>query len=142
VSYLLDTNVVSEWVKPRPDRGVVVWLSEVDEDRVFISVVTLGELRHGIERLRPGRRRSQLDEWLSDELPLRFAGRVLPIDATVADAWGTIVARRDRVGHPIGAMDGLIAATAEVHGLTLVTRNAADFKSSVKAVFDPWTERM
>ena len=138
MSYLLDTNVVSEWVKPRPEPGVVAWLSNVDEDRVFISVVTLGELRHGIERLPPGRRRSQLDEWLSHELPLRFEGRVLPIDAAVADAWGTIVARRDRAGQPIGAMDGLIAATAEVHALTLVTRNAADFSSSVKAVFDPW----
>jgi hypothetical protein len=142
VSFLLDTNVVSEWVKPRPEPGVVAWLAEVDEDRVFLSVITLGELRHGIERLAAGRRRSRLDAWLRDELPLRFEGRVLPIDASVADAWGTIVARRDRAGHPIGSLDALIAATAEVHALTLVTRNASDFRSSVKVVFDPWTEKM
>jgi len=142
VSFLLDTNVVSEWVKPRPEAGVVAWLADVDEDRVFISVVTLGELRHGIEGLPPGRRRSRLDDWLRHDLPLRFEGRVLPIDIAVADAWGTIVARRDRAGRPIGSMDGLIAATAEVHALTLVTRNAPDFRSSVKTVFNPWTEKM
>ena len=142
MSFLLDTNVVSEWVKPRPEPGVVAWLADVDEDRVFLSVITLGELRHGIEGLAAGRRRSRLDAWLRDELPLRFEGRVLPIDAAVADAWGTIVARRDRAGHPIGSLDALIAATAEVHALTLVTRNASDFRSSVKVVFDPWTEKM
>ena len=142
MSFLLDTNVVSEWVKPRPDPGVIAWLAEVDEDGVFISVITLGELRHGIERLPPGRRRRRLDGWLRHDLPLRFEGRVLLIDVAVAESWGTIVARRERSGHPIGSMDGLIAATADVHALTLVTRNAADFKSSVKTVFDPWTENM
>jgi len=141
VSFLLDTNVVSEWVKSRPEPGVVTWLAEVDEDRVFVSVITLGELRHGIERLPPGRRRSRLDDWLRHELLQRFEGRVLPVDVAVADAWGAIVARRERAGHPIGSMDALIAATAEVHALTLVTRNAPDFRSSVKTVFDPWTER-
>jgi predicted nucleic acid-binding protein len=90
--------------KARPEPGVVAWLADVDEDRVFISVVTLGELRHGIERLPPGRRRSRLDDWLRHELPLRFEARVLPIDAAVADAWGTIVLH-DRAGHPIGSMD-------------------------------------
>jgi predicted nucleic acid-binding protein len=140
VSFLLDTNVVSEWAKPRPEPRVVAWLAEVDEDRVFLSVVTIGELRHGIERLAAGRRRERLDEWLRDELPQRFEGRVLPIDATVADAWGSIVARRVRAGRPIGAIDAFVAATAEVHGLTLVTRNAADFRASVKTVLDPWTE--
>jgi predicted nucleic acid-binding protein len=139
VSFLLDTNVVSEWVKPRPDAGVASWLAEVDEDRVFISVMTLGELRHGVERLPAGRRRRSLDEWLRHDLPLRFDGRVVPVDAAIADAWGHIVASRERAGRPIGAMDGWIAATTEVHGLTLVTRNAADFTASVKAVFNPWT---
>ena len=142
MSFLLDTNVVSEWVKPRPDPGVIAWLAEVDEDGVFISLITLGELRHGIECLPPGRRRRRLDDWLRHDLPLRFEGRVLPIDVAVAESWGTIVARRERSGHPIGSMDGLIAATAEVHALTLVTRNAPDFRSSVKTVFDPWTENM
>lgn len=139
MSFLLDTNVVSEWVKPRPEPRVAAWLAEVDEDRVFLSVVTLGELRHGIDRLPGGSRRDRLDEWLGRELPLRFEGRVLSIDAAVADAWGRIVARRARTGRSITAMDAFVAATAEVHDLTLVTRNAPDFRSSVKGIFDPWT---
>ena len=101
MSFLLDTNVVSEWVKPRPEPRVVAWLAAVDEDRVFISVVTLAELRHGIDRLAPGSRRARLEHWLRGELPLRFEGRVLPIDAVVADTWGEIVARRERAGRPM-----------------------------------------
>lgn len=139
MKYLLDTNVVSEWVKPRPEPRVVGWLAGVDEDRVYLSVVTVAEIRHGIERLQPGRRRTRLDAWLREDLPLRFEGRLLGIDAVVADAWGAIVARRDRSGRPIGVMDAFVAATAEVHALTLVTRNASDFASAVTAVFDPWT---
>lgn len=140
MSFLLDTNVVSEWVKPRPAPSVVSWLANVDEDRVFLSVVTIGELRHGIERLPAGRRRQRLDEWLRSDVRGRFEGRVLPIDDAIAEAWGAMLARREALGRPMGAMDALIAATAEVHALTLVTRNAGDFRSSVKAVFDPWTE--
>jgi predicted nucleic acid-binding protein len=139
VSFLLDTNVVSEWVKPRPNAGVVAWLAEIDEDRVFVSVVTLAELRHGVDRLAAGKRRSQLDTWLHDELPTRFEGRILPIDGAVAEAWGKLVARREGTGRPIGVMDAFIAATAEIYALTLVTRNLADFKSSVRAALNPWT---
>ena len=139
MTFLLDTNIVLEWVKPRPEPRVVAWLAEVDEDRVFISVVTLGELRYGVERLPSGTRKHRLDDWIRHELPLRFEGRVLTVDARVAHAWGTIVARRERAGKRIGAMDALIAATAEAHELTLVTRNTADFESAVKMVFDPWT---
>jgi predicted nucleic acid-binding protein len=139
VSFLLDTNVVSEWVKPSPDAGVVAWLAEVDEDRVFVSVITLAELRYGIERMANGSRRSRLDQWLRDELPLRFEGRVLSIDGAIADAWGKVVARSEAAGRPIGVTDAFIAATAEVHGLALVTRNASDFEPALKAVVNPWT---
>jgi predicted nucleic acid-binding protein len=138
VSYLLDTNVVSEWVKPRPAAEVVNWLSDVDEDRVHISVVTLAELRHGVERLPAGRRRQRLDDWLRHDLPERFEGRVLTIDAEVAQLWGTIVARRDAAGRPIGVMDAWLAALAETHELTLVTRNTADFEGSVASLLNPW----
>ena len=140
MSFLLDTNVVFEWVKPRPEPRVVAWLADVDEDRVFLSVVTIGELRHGIERLPASRRRERLDEWLRDELSQRFEGRLLPIDTAVANAWGTIVAQCERRGRPISTMDAFMAATADVHGLTLVTRNASDFRPSVKTVFDPWAQ--
>jgi predicted nucleic acid-binding protein len=140
VSFLLDTNVVSEWVKSRPDRSVVAWLAAVDEDQVFISVVTLAELRYGIERMAPSRRRNRLAQWLRDDLLLRFDGRVLSIDPIVAEAWGKVVACSEAAGRPIGAMDAFIAATAEAHGLTLVTRNAPDFEASIKAIINPWVD--
>ena len=139
MSFLLDTNVVSEWVKARPNRGVVSWLTQADEDRVFLSVATLAELRYGIERLPAGRRRARLDGWLREELPLRFEGRVLPVGEVIADVWGQVMAHREAIGRPIAAMDALIAATARVHGLTLVTRNEADFEPSVDAISNPWT---
>jgi hypothetical protein len=139
VSFLLDTNVVSEWVRPRPDPGVVAWLAEADEDRVFISVVTLAELRYGIERMAAGQRRRRLDEWLRNEMPMRFEGRVLPVDATIADTWGRLTALREASGRPIGAADAFIAATAEARDLTLLTRNVADFERTVRAVVNPWT---
>lgn len=138
MNFLLDTNVVSEWTKPRPDSGVVDWLAKIDEDAVFLSVVTFAELRHGIERLPASKRRKQLDEWLRGELPLRFEQRILQVDGAVADEWGRLVARHDALGRPIHAMDALIAATAQVHALTLVTRNASDFEVSVKSVVNPW----
>jgi toxin FitB len=140
MNFLLDTNVVSEWVKPRPDEGVLAWLAEVDEDRVFLSVMTLAELRFGIERLAAGKRRTRLDAWLQEELPLRFEGRLLPIDRAVADAWGRIVARGEQGGRPISVSDAFVAATAEVHELTLVTRNVGDFEPALKAVLNPWSD--
>lgn len=139
MSFLLDTNLVSEWVRPRPDPGVVSWLAQVDEDRLLLSVVTLAEIRRGIERLAPGARRRRLDDWLREELSLRFEGRLLPVDGAVADRWGEIVARREGVGRPIGSMDAFIAATAAVHALTLVTRNTRDFEGAVETVIDPWS---
>jgi toxin FitB len=139
VSFLLDTNVVSEWVKPRPDRGVITWLSETDEDRVFISVVTLAELRHGLERLNESVRRRRLDEWLQDELPQRFEGRVLLVDRAIADSWGRVMARSQAAGRPVGAIDAFIAATARARDLTLVTRNVGDFEGVVTDIVNPWT---
>src|ERR1700693_6516382 len=106
MNVLLDTNLISEWIKPNPNAGVVAWLAGADEDRIFMSVVTLAELRHGIERLAAGQRRKRLNEWLEDELPQRFGDRVLPIDAAVAHSWGRIVARRETLGRPIGAVGG------------------------------------
>ena len=141
MSFLLDTNVVSEWVKHRPEARVAAWLSEVDEDRVFLSVVTLGELRYGVERLPASRRRDRLDDWVRRELPLRFEGRVLPIDEAIANEWGLIVAGRERAGRPIGVLNAYLAATANVHELALATRNVSDFETSVKSLFDPWAER-
>jgi predicted nucleic acid-binding protein len=139
VSLLLDTNVVSEGLKPQPNAGVVAWMDTVDEDQVYISVVTLTELRYGIERLAAGSRRKRLEEWLQRELPKRFDGRILPIDELIADASGRIVARSEAAGRPIEAIDAFLAATAEVHRLTLVTRNQSDFKAVLKTTLNPWT---
>jgi toxin FitB len=138
LSYLVDTNVVSEWAKPVPNPGVVAWLTDTHEDEVFLSVVTLAELRYGTARLPVGKRQKRLSAWLENELPVRFEGRVLPIDARIADECGKLVARGEAAGRPIEAMDAFLAATAEVHQLTLVTRNSVHFHPLVKALLNPW----
>jgi predicted nucleic acid-binding protein len=138
VNFLLDTNVVSEWVKPHPNPGVVAWLDGMDEDRVFLSVITLAELRYGVERLDEGKRRRRLTEWLEQELTLRFEGRILDVDSAIADRCGKVTARSEAAGRPIGAMDALLAATAEVHQLTMVTHNTSDFSGILKDMLNPW----
>ena len=135
--WLIDTNIVSEWVKPRPDAGIVSWLEEVDEDRVFLSVISLVEIRFGVERLVPGRRRHRLDRWLLEELPTRFEGRVVPVDERVADACGRLLARARQAGRGLGAMDALIAATCLACDLALATRNLRDFDELGVELFVP-----
>jgi predicted nucleic acid-binding protein len=135
---LLDTNILSEWVKPKPDAGAVAWLAQADEDRVFISALTLMELRYGVERLKPGTRRRQLEGWLEHELPSRFESRILAIDAAVADACGRIIARRESQARPIGLADALIAGTAKVFGLVLVTNNTANFDATIEGLLNPF----
>ena len=138
VGWLLDTNVVSEWTKPRPAVSVVRWLADVDEDRVFISVVTLAELRDGVERLASGRRKTVLDDWLRRELVDRFSERVLAVDAAVADRWGVMLSRARAAGRPVGSMDACIAALAAHHRLTVATRNVEDFAALGVTTSDPW----
>jgi toxin FitB len=111
----------------------------VDEDRVYLSVVTLAELRYGAERLDRGGRKSRLNTWLREELPQRFEGRLLAIDAAIADCWGRVTSSCTAAGRPIGVMDAFFAATAEIHGLTLVTRNVSDFAATGIPLFNPWT---
>jgi predicted nucleic acid-binding protein len=138
MNYLLDTNAVSEWVKPRPDPGIALWLHEVDEDRTYLSVITLGELRKGVDRLGDGWRRDRLDRWLTSELPNRFGERMLPVDAAVADQWGRLLANAENGGTAVGGIDALIAATATVHGLQVVTRNVGHFRHTGVDVISPW----
>jgi hypothetical protein len=139
VTFLLDTNFVSEWAKPQPDPGVVAWIGVVDENSVFISVVTLSELRFGIEILPKGIRKSRLDTWLTKELVPRFETRTLIVDPDTADIWGRITARRRAAGRPISVTDAFIAATAEQHDLTVITRNVADFSGVGVPLINPWT---
>jgi toxin FitB len=138
MSFLLDTNVVSEPMRARPNAGVLSWLAQVDEDSVFVSVVTITELRYGIERLATGKRRDRLEGWLRKDLTSRFGERILPVDLEIADACGRLVARSETIGRPIEARDAFIAATAEVRGLTLVTRNVSDFEATVRDIVTPW----
>ena len=138
MTYLLDTNVVSEWVKPQPDANVMTWFGDVGEDQLFLSVATFAEIRRGIESLSPSRRRNRLEQWLHDDLATRFADRLLVIDRRVAEAWGVVTARGRRLGLPLGPMDGFFAATAEVHGLTLATRNVSEFTPLGIPVVNPW----
>jgi toxin FitB len=138
VSFLLDTNVVSEWVKPQPNHGLEIWVQSEDEGSFFLSVISLVELRHGVDRMASGKRRSKLDEWLRHELPARFEGRILPVDTSIADVCGSLIRRAEILGRPIELMDAFLAATADVHDLTLVTRNVKHF-SVLKTVLNPWT---
>jgi predicted nucleic acid-binding protein len=139
MSFLLDTNLLSEPMKERPNSGVLEWLSQANEDEVFVSVVTITELRYGVERLATGKRRERLDSWLRKDLLSRFEGRILPVDLRIADACGGLMARSESMGRPLEARDAFIAATAQVHGLTLVTRNTADFEPTLKGIISPWT---
>ena len=133
--FLLDTNVISEATKPKPEPKVARWLDELDEDVAFLSVLTLGEIRRGVLILQPSRRRTRLEIWLERELRGRFAGRILPVDELIADRWGTISAA---AGRSLPVIDGLLAATALHYNLTLVTRNTRDVAATGVAAFNPW----
>lgn len=137
MSYLIDTNVLSELRRREPDANVVRWLQQRPVATLHVSVLTLGELRKGIERLPEGARKRALLDWLEVELPRFFAGRVLPLDARVADRWGHLLAQ---VGRPLPAVDSLLAATALTHDLVLVSRNLRDFQCPGLAVIDPWVD--
>jgi len=139
VNFLLDTNVVSEWAKPRPDPGVVAWLAEADEDRIFISAITIAELRYGVEKMPAGARRNRLDAWLQELVPLRFEERLLAVDADTANVWGRVMAQGQAAGHPPGTMDAFIAATVLQHDMTLVTRNVSDFEPLGVRLVNPWS---
>lgn len=136
---LLDTNVLSEVTRPGPDAHVLEWLDGLDEDRSFISVVSIAEIRRGVALMDEGRKREALAEWLTRDLPQRFEQRVLPVDEPVALAWGDLMGLAKRHGRGLSSMDGLIAATAIAQKLTLATRNTKDFEGFGIELFNPWT---
>jgi predicted nucleic acid-binding protein len=135
---LLDTNVLSEVTKPHPAEGVLNWLHGLDEDRTFISIVSIAEIRRGVALMDAGRKRDALNEWLTHDLPQRFENRIIPVEAPVAMAWGDLMALAKRSGRGLASMDGLIAATAVAHQLTLATRNIKDFEGFGIDIVDPW----
>jgi len=136
--FLLDTNCISEALRVKPDPNVGNWMQVVDQALLYLSVLTLGEIRKGLAQLAQGKRRAQLETWLEIELQARFAGRILPIDAATADRWGLLAAEAKRMGKPLSIVDGLLAATALHHNLTMVTRNVSDFKGFSIPVLNPW----
>jgi predicted nucleic acid-binding protein len=135
LSYLVDTNVLSELARTRPATAVVAWFAEVAETQLYLSVLSLGELRRGVERLPAGKRQEGLRRWLEHGLPERFESRLLPIDAAVSERWGRLCAESPRT---LPAIDGLLAATALHHDLRIVTRNERDFADTGVTVVNPW----
>src|ERR1700690_2950092 len=135
MSYLLDTNILSETIRKSPNSLVITWLDKIPAEALFISVLTLGEIRKGIEALSDKRRREQLRIWLEHELPAWFEGRVLPVDLAVADRWGRLLAQANR---SLPTIDSLLAATALHHELRLVTRNSRDFDYHGLEVINPF----
>jgi predicted nucleic acid-binding protein len=136
LSYLIDTNVLSELRRKFADVGVQTWFTQRQSATLYLSVLTLGEIRKGIETINEDVRRQALLDWLETDLPKFFEGRVLPIDKAVADRWGRFVAAAAR---PLPAIDSLLAATALEHDLVLVTRNIKDFAGLPVQIFNPWT---
>lgn len=138
MTFLLDTCVISELVKPRPDKKVVRWIDSVDERRLFLSVLTLGELEKGITKLYTSQRKDDLRAWLEHDLVERFEGRILQVDFAVSAAWGKLQGEAERVGAKLPVIDSLLAATAEIHQLTIATRNVADFERCRATIHNPW----
>lgn len=137
--FLLDTNVISEFSRRgEPNPRVKSWLEAADTDSLYTSVLTLGEIRFGIELLPPSKRRTQLELWLDRDVPEWFEGRILPVDQSISDRWGIVRAKAQMKGHPLSVIDGLIATTALQHNLTIVSRNVSDFAIAGLAVFNPW----
>lgn len=136
MSYLIDTHVLSELRRKLPNPGVVAWFLRRPPPTLHLSVLTLGEIRKGIEGVDDATRRQSLLDWLETDLPTFFTGRILSVDAAVADRWGRLVAA---AGRPLPAIDSLLAATALEHDLVLVTRNTKDFFGLPVEIFNPWS---
>ncbi len=136
--FLLDTNCISEIVRIRPEPRVLAWIGDADENLLYLSVLTFGEIRKGVAMLPQGKRRSGLETWLEVELQARFSGRILPIDQPVADRWGLLAANAKTKGKALSLIDGLLAATAIHHNLTVVSRNVNDFAPAQVPVVNPW----
>ncbi len=136
--FLLDTNVPSELVRPKPEPRVESWVAAQNLDALFISAVSFGEFRKGIVLRLPGKRKTELEVWLETDLSILFSGRILTVTRTIAERWGVLEAQRQLAGRPLNVPDGMIAATALEHGLTIVTRNVKDFADLGVVLLNPW----
>ncbi len=138
MKYLLDTCLISELVKKTPNSSVVSWLDEQDEQGLFLSVLTIGELQKGISKLPDGARKDELQSWVEHDLTLRFTGRIIDIEMESMLIWGRLQGESEQKGETLPVMDSLIAATAKAYGLVVVTRNAKDMERCQVRVCNPW----
>jgi toxin FitB len=138
LKFLLDTLVISETLRPRPEKKVLAWLDSTEDDLLALSVLTIGELEKGVAKLYVGPRRTKLVRWIEDDLRSMFEGRILPVTHEVASVWGQLSGQAEAEGMKIPVIDALLGATALVHGLTVVTRNTSDIARTGAAVFNPW----
>jgi toxin FitB len=138
MNYLLDTCVISELIAKRPNENVVRWIDRSDEEKLYLSVITIGEIEKGIEKLASSPRKEALNAWLHDELLPRFKNRLVVLDVEVLLEWGKLTARLETTGKKMPAIDALIAASAIHHDFTLVTRNLADFAETGVHIYNPW----
>jgi len=138
VNYLLDTNVISELIAKKPAPEVLNWVENIDQESIFLSVITIGELKKGIEKLPDSRKKKTLVAWLENDLLVRFGGHIISLDLPVLLTWGSMVAELELNGTPLPAINSLLAASALQRGLTLVTRNTKDFDPSGIPLINPW----
>lgn len=138
MSYLIDTCVISEIVKERPNAACIEWMRDHHDSSYFLSVLTVGELRKGISKLSHSKKRSQLEQWMTLDFIPRFQSRILPIDEAVAKQWGDLLAKCEAAEKKLPSIDSLIAATASVHSLIIVTRNVKDFQDTGIEIINPW----
>ena len=138
MNYLLDTCVISELIKPRPSQKVVTWIDSIEEEKLYISVITIGEFEKGISKLPTSSKKDRISDWLNEDLLIRFKGRILDLDVNTLIKWGQIVANLENQGRKIPAVDSLIAATVLQYDLCLVTRNIQDFQNCSIKILNPW----
>ena len=138
MNYLLDTCVISELIRENPDVNVVTWISGTPETSMYLSVLTIGEIHKGIEKLPESKKKDRLHKWVNSDLCIRFKNRILDLDLEVSTKWGQIQGKAEQVGKPMPLIDGLIAATALSHDLIVVTRNTKDMEQSGVTLINPW----
>ncbi len=139
MNYLLDTCILSELIKPKPNLNVVKWISDIDERCLYISVLTIGEIHKGIEKLPESKKKDNLHKWVNFDLKERFNNKILNIDINIATTWGRIHAKSELTGKTLPTIDGLIACTGIIHNLTVATRNTKDMRASGVTLLNPWS---
>ena len=140
MNYLLDTNVLSEAMRKQPHPHVLRWIAAQADESLFVSAITIGELRRGALLLPDGRKRRTLQRWIETVVKAEFAGRILPLDLPVMERWADLESMTIKAGRRLPLLDSLLAATALAHGLIFVTRNTLDFQAAGIPLIDPWQE--